>query len=340
VGPAEARDRCALRAAFPFWQPTFTLADDDSQGAINNALRYRARLRIAPADGQPLGGAATAAITGYLRVVVAAREILSHTLLEGELAKTNAVRIEGAPKWSVFRNPRSGLRTAVLVNPRAEAISIQFAGFAPPSGKRVQLWLPTQATTNLAAPARFEIPGRQLALLTEEEAADRLPVMAPATVAARNERVVFDLASSEDLEGWTLTGGFSVSTMPGLIPKPTLNSVAAAGETATGTALSPAFTVEPQFDQLEVLLQGGWSEKSNGRENLVLRIVDATTGATLEELFPPGIHELRTQRVPLEKLKGRTIRLQLVDDNRNSSFAWIGLRKLVLRGPPAASSAN
>lgn len=340
VCSAEARDRCALRTAFPFWQPTFTVTDDDSQGAINNALRYRARLRIAPADGQPLGSAATAAITDYLRTVLAAREILSHTLLDGEFAETNAVRIKRTAKLGVFHNPKSGLRTAVLVNPRTETLSFEFAGFAPPTTGPVRLWSPSQGTTNLALPARFEIPGRELALLTEEEAADRLPVMAPATVTALNERVVFDLASSEDLEGWTLTGGFSVSTVPGLIPKPTLNSVAVAGETATGTALSPAFTIESQFDYMEVLLQGGWSEKVNGRENLVLRIVDATTNEMLEELFPPGIHELRTQRVPLDKLRGQPVRVQLVDENRNSSYAWIGLRKVVLRGPPVPATAK
>lgn len=340
VCSAEARDRCALRTAFPFWRPAFTVTDDDELGTINNALRYRARLRIAPADGQALGGAATASIRSYLRVVLAAREILIHTLLEGEPAETNAIRFSGAAKWSVFRNPTSGLRTAVLVNPRAETISVEFTGFAPPAGQPVRLWLPTRATTNLTAPARFAILGRQLALLSEEAAADRLPVMAPPTVVALNDRVVFDLASSEDLEGWTLTGGFSVSTMPGLIPRPTLNSVATGGEIATGTAVSPRFSVEPQFDHLEVLLQGGWSEKSNGRENLALRFVDATSGATLEELLPPGIHELRTQRVPLEKLKGRPLRLQLVDENRNSSYAWIGLRKVVLRGAPVAADAK
>ena len=78
----------------------------------------------------------------------------------------------------------------------------------------------------------------------------------------------------------------------------------------------------------------------NGRENLALRFLDTASGETLEELLPPGIHELRTQRVPLEKLKGGTIRLQLLDENRNSSYAWIGLRKLVLRGPPAAATAK
>jgi hypothetical protein len=329
-----------LRAAFPFWQATYTLTDDDSFNAINNALRNRARLRIAPSDAQPLGDKATSEITNYLHVVLAAREILSHTLLDGEFTETNTMRIEGAAKWSVFRNPKSGLRTAVLMNPRAESLPIQFAGFVPPAKGPVRLWMPTQGTTNIASPAQFEIPGRRLAILTEEDVADRLPVSVMPIVTARNARVVLDLASSEDLEGWTLTGSFSVATVPGLVPKPTLNSLAIGGEIATGTALSPAFTVEPQFSHLEVLLQGGLSEQQNGRENLVLRIVDAETKETLEELFPPGIHELRTQRVRLDKFKGRTIRLQLVDENRNAAFAWIGLRKVILHGSPPTAVAK
>jgi hypothetical protein len=335
VCSAEGRDRSVLRASFPFWQATYTLTDDSAFNAINNSVRNRARLRVAPADGQPLGGSATAAITNYLRVVLAAREVLSHTLLEGEVVATNAALVESAAKWSVFRNPKTGLRTVVLMNARAEPLPARFAGFVPSGDRAVRAWQPSQGATNIALPVRFVISGRGLAFLTEETVADKLPVAAVVSASTKNERIVFDLASSEDLEGWTLTGSFSVATVPGLVPKPTLNSVAIGGEMATGTALSPAFTVEPQFSHLEVLLQGGLSEQQNGRENLVLRIIDATTDETLEQLFPPGIHELRTQRVSLDKLKGRTIRLQLADENRNASFAWIGLRKVALKPAPA-----
>ena len=338
VCSAEARDRCALSAAVPIWQGTFTVADDDAFGAINNALRYRGRMRVAPADNQPIGGPATAGIVGYLRTVLAARDILSHTLLDGDLMDADVVRVEGVSAVSVFRNAATGLHTAVLVNPRAAAMSVKFAGFDPTAPRPIRLWLPTQGTTNLTAPAQFEIPGRHLALLTEEDAAGRLPVLTQVPKPARNQRVVFDLASSEDLEGWSLTGGaFRVSAVPGLFTKPTLNSLAAAGETATGTALSPQFTIEPQSDHLEVLLQGGWSEDLNGRQTLALQFLDSAGGAVLLELLPPGTHELRVQRAPLDRLKGRTVRLRLVDENRNASYAWIGLRTLVLAGRPSAA---
>jgi len=338
AGSAEARDPCALRAAVPGWRPLFTVADDDASAAINNALRYGGRLRVAPADNQPLGSPSTAGIVEYLRAAISAREILHETLWDGETADPGSLRVEGAPARSVFRNPASGRRTAVLINPGAEPRTVQFDGFVPPSSGPTRLWLPTQGTTNLTLPARFEIPGRQLALLTEEGAAELLPAIARPPVPRRNERVVFDLASAEDLEGWTLKGAFSVSTLPGLIPRPTLNSLVAGGESATGTALSSPFTIEPRFDTVELLVQGGWSEKINGKENLVVRLVDASTGESLAQFLPPGIHELRPLRGSTEKLKGRTVRLEIVDENRNATYAWIGLRKLVLTGPPEAAS--
>jgi len=156
--------------------------------------------------------------------------------------------------------------------------------------------------------------------------------------AGRIRRVIFNLASPSDIQGWKCGGGaFTVNAVPGLFARATLNSLAAAGETATGSALSPAFAIDPRFDRAEVLVQGGWSEAIDGRENLVFEFLDADSGAVLLELVPPGTHELRTQRVAIEPLRGRTVRVRLVDENRNSSYAWIGLRRLVLTGPADAS---
>ena len=38
------------------------------------------------------------------------------------------------------------------------------------------------------------------------------------------------------------------------------------------------------------------------------------------------------QRLPTTGLTGKPLRIELVDRNRASSFAWIGLRKVVLIG--------
>ncbi len=336
VSSVEAREQCALCEACPAWQPVFTVADEDAFSAVNNALRYRAQLHVVPADGQPIGSPTTAGMVGYLRTLLTVRELLGHTLLEGERADPASARIQGVSAVSLFRNTASGLRTAVLVNSRSTASLVEFAGFNPPAARPVRLWIPTRGITSLAGPAQFQIPGRQLAMITEENPAEPLPILAEAPPPAGHHHVVFDLASSEDLAGWTLTGGaFSVSPVRGLFTKPTLNSLAAAGETATGTALSPPFAIESEFEHLEVLWQGGWSETSEGHETLVLQFLEAASGIVLLQLTPPGTHELRTQRAPLDQLRGRTVRVKLVDENRNASYAWIGLRTLVLAGPPA-----
>ena len=87
---------------------------------------------------------------------------------------------------------------------------------------------------------------------------------------------------------------------------------------------------------MEIILHGGTSEKINNQENLVLRLIDAETGTVLEDILPPSTHELTTRKVPLDKLQGKTIRLKLVDNNTNGSFAWIGLKRVALIGPPAS----
>jgi hypothetical protein len=169
-------------------------------------------------------------------------------------------------------------------------------------------------------------------VLTEEDAIQRLNGIARWAAPATNEKVIFDLASSQELEGWTLKGNaFSVATAGELVPRPTLNSLALGGETATGTALSPAFVIEPRFDALEVVFQGGWNQGTDGEENLILRLLDADNGAVLERILPPGTHVLTTRHLKLDKLTGKTIRIQMVDNNTDSSFAWIGLRKVSLR---------
>jgi hypothetical protein len=193
----------------------------------------------------------------------------------------------------------------------------------------------------VSLPTRVTIPGRQYAVLTEEPAVDRLNTVPRWKGKARDERTVFEIQSADDLHGWTLEGqAFAVGPLPGLNPRPTLNSLARAGEAATGSALSPSFLVEPAFDRMEIVLQGGWSRKVNGAETLAVRLVDAAGGSLLEQVLPPGNHELVTVSIKLEKLRGRTIRLQMVDNSTASSFAWIGLRRVTLIGPPRGDVAR
>jgi hypothetical protein len=315
-----------LRVAFPFWQGTFTLADEGSIMAVNKAITQRARIRT-------LAAGAGAPMEEYLKVVLHARETLSHTLLEGEIVDAGGILKSETCSATVFQNATTGCRSIVVLNLEPEVATVEISNFRKRPASRIGVWVPALGVTNTSLPVRLELPGRMLLILTEEEAAKQLGAMTSWTPPTRNRKVVFDLASSDDLKGWKLEGGaFSVSSSPGLIPRPTLNSYVVGGESATGTATSPVFDVPPGYKMMEVTFQGGWSETVNGRENLALQFIDADSGLVLEELTPPGIHILTTKQLGIERLTGKKVRLKLIDSNTNSSFAWIGLRNVTLGG--------
>ncbi len=332
VCSVEAREGCALRMACPGWQSTFTVSDEDSMNAINDAVRFRGQLRIALAGGKPVGDADLTGIAGYLRAVLAAREILRDALMDGEMVAAPDLHVGKPILTSAFRGTSSGQPTLVLANPSVDAATFTLALEQKP----YVLWQPATGARRIDGITQISIPGRQIAILTDAAALDRLAHVPPWQAPVRDERVIFDMASSEDVREWSITGGFAVSPIGTLCPRATLNSLAKAGETATGSALSPPFKIQPPSSRMEIILHGGTSEKINNQENLVLRLIDAETGTVLEDILPPSTHELTTRKVPLDKLQGKTIRLKLVDNNTNGSFAWIGLKRVALIGPPAS----
>lgn len=146
----------------------------------------------------------------------------------------------------------------------------------------------------------------------------------------REPRVLFHLDRPGDLEGWKTEGqAFSVAAYPALqFATPTLNSLAKAGEQATGKAVSPEFVLDDRFLSFDI--QGGHCEAESGPGLLCVRLVDAKSGETLHTIKPPGTHTLQRTLVPLDKWQGRTVRLEVVDENTNASYAWIGIHNVVL----------
>jgi len=150
--------------------------------------------------------------------------------------------------------------------------------------------------------------------------------MPPARFRDPRELVVF--SEEGDPQGWRLEGeAFSVAPVPRLFDAPTLNSLARSGEAATGRAVSPPFTLwDGENQQLEIEFHGGNSVSVDGKENLCLRVVDAESGEVLRELVASGSHVVSKGSVSLEGLEGKTLRLELIDRNTETGFAWIGLR--------------
>jgi hypothetical protein len=329
----EAPAESSWRIALPFCRPLHVVSDSDDFGSINRAILEGGKLRVAPANQQPMGGAEMADLAAYLKAVLGAKEALRHTLVEGEALADAAMKIEGRVQCAVFRNPQSALRSAVLVNEHADAEEVTCKGFADSGGRPLTVWQPALGPRKCVAPVRLTIPGEQLAIVTEQPATDRLAGVARWTtsLATRRQRVLVEFRSPGDLRGWTLEGeAFSVCAMPGLFRKCTLNSLATAGEAATGLATSPRVTIAPEFDAMEIVFHGGRSAPTGRGLNLALRVIDAESGRMLLELSPPGTHVLTTQTIPLGPLRGKTVRFQLVDENTAGSYAWIGLRRVSL----------
>ncbi len=159
------------------------------------------------------------------------------------------------------------------------------------------------------------------------EALNGTPWMPPAD--SREPRTLFAFAQPADLQGWRVEGrAFRVATVPGLFGFPTLNSLSAGGEPATGRAVSPDFFPGEGERRLDVEIQGGNSTATGGKCNLCLRLVDVESGRILGEIIPPGTHMPVTKVLPLDGLQGRRLRLELIDENTGSSYAWIGIRSV------------
>ncbi len=155
------------------------------------------------------------------------------------------------------------------------------------------------------------------------------PWMPPA--AFRPPTTVFDFDKAGDLKGWKTEGAaFSVAPVPSLFLVPTLNSLAAAGESATGKAISPDFTIGAEDRRLLFEYQGGISRADDGPGCLRIELVDSRTNEVLRVLRPSGSHVLREGSIPVDGLGGRAVHLVLTDLNTDTSYAWLGVRRVRL----------
>lgn len=147
----------------------------------------------------------------------------------------------------------------------------------------------------------------------------------------REPRMVFSFDRPGDLMGWRTEGeAFSVAAVPVLFKEVTLNSLAKSGESVTGKAISPDFTIGADDTQIVFRMQGGNSLADEGPGCLSIRLVDSKTGDVLERMPAMGNCDLREGRMPVDKWRGRTVHLELIDLNTATSWAWLGLQKVAL----------
>ena len=63
---------------------------------------------------------------------------------------------------------------------------------------------------------------------------------------------------------------------------------------------------------------------------MAINVVDSSTGQQLEQTLAGGSHALRKDMVNIEKWTGRTVHLELIDSNADTSYAWMGISKVTL----------
>jgi hypothetical protein len=143
---------------------------------------------------------------------------------------------------------------------------------------------------------------------------------------------VFLLDGTDSLEGWTLEGtAFGAAPVPHLFDEATLNSLARAGEKATGRAISPDFVLTGPYAALTYDLQGGNATSEEGPGLLTIDLVDSKSGERLDRRLIRGSHVLRRETILIDQSwRGRTVHLELIDRNTDKSYAWLGLRRVSL----------
>lgn len=97
------------------------------------------------------------------------------------------------------------------------------------------------------------------------------------------------------------------------------------GESGTGEIVSPSFTLT--VPRIRVKARGWDGSMGNLGKNLFL-LQDAGTNETLRKSEPPTGDAPQWFEWDTADLKGRSVRIRLIDNNSNSSYAWMGLDEI------------
>lgn len=119
----------------------------------------------------------------------------------------------------------------------------------------------------------------------------------------------------------TGTWGILTTTGGSYVGEPYLSSMAQ-GEPGTGEIWSPTFTLSvPRI----VLKIRGWDGRHGelGKDRFLL--TDAATGEIVRKSEPPLSDEPTRLDWDVAELKGRSVRVGMIDANSDSSFAWMGI---------------
>ncbi len=97
------------------------------------------------------------------------------------------------------------------------------------------------------------------------------------------------------------------------------------GEAQTGSIGSPPFKVA--VDTVRFTIRGH-DGQGGGRNQNYLALLDNKTGEILRKTPAPGNDVLQECQWDVADLRGRTVRLEATDGNRDGAFAWMGIGRI------------
>ncbi len=97
------------------------------------------------------------------------------------------------------------------------------------------------------------------------------------------------------------------------------------GEQATGAIGSPPFKLS--VDSVRVTIRGHDGQEGGRNQNFAA-LIDNKTGEVLRKTPAPGNDALQERDWDVADLKGRMVRFQIVDGNKDGAFAWLGVERV------------
>jgi hypothetical protein len=158
VSSSGAAGESPFRMVFPMWRPIASVESGDAFGAVSEAVRTGAQLRIA----LPIEDASTAELAAYIAETNRLRNILKDLLLVGDYAGETGASVSGGAPYALYADPDSKGRACVVVNNQSAAVDVGFAGFGEEtSPQTVTVYAPFKEPEAVSLPATVAVdPGR------------------------------------------------------------------------------------------------------------------------------------------------------------------------------------
>lgn len=99
----------------------------------------------------------------------------------------------------------------------------------------------------------------------------------------------------------------------------------AAGESGTGTIVSPAFRIDVERITFTIC---GHDGQGGGHQKNYVALIDVRGGKTLNQTMAPGADALEEKSWDVSRLQKREVRIEIHDGDAGNAYAWMGVGRI------------